>query len=118
MRGTASAAARVFLAAGSVAMIAASVVGGTFAAMIFVGVATLFPVALIAVGASRGGRLGRVGPLLGALALVLAGSALVLVILRPSGWFLGLPTATVLMLVGLGLAPLLLVALGYAATSD
>ena len=118
MRLTVSPPARVFLAVGSISMVVASIVGGAFAATVFVAVAALFPVALILLGGARRRRSGGVGWIAAGLAVLLEGGALGLVFLRHSDWTPGFPVAVALMLVGLGLAPLVLVTWGYAATFE
>jgi len=78
---------------------------------------TTFPVALITLGAARGGRLnGLRGPLL-VLWIVLAGSFLALLALPGGGpdSLFGLPLGTVLMLFVLVPVPFILVCWAYAA---
>jgi hypothetical protein len=78
---------------------------------------TTFPVALIALGAARGGKLnGLLGPLL-ALWIVLAGSFVTLLALPGGGpdSVLGLPLGTALMLFVLVPVPFILVCWVYAA---
>ena len=78
----------------------------------------MFIPALIALGASRRGRLGvlTMPLLLFGLYLVLCLTAMLLLSAEPEAesWWLGLPPATLLMLAGLWLAPLPAVSLGYA----
>ena len=89
------------------------------AAWAFALVSVPFPVLLMAVGAARGGRLGRLaGPLL-LLALLLEGGAVALLALPAGGPTLaGFPPGTLLMLLVLVPAALVLVAGAYAATFD
>lgn len=79
----------------------------------------LFPVALIALGAARQGRLGSLKLPLLLLALVLAGVLATLLLLPHGGPDAGhLPLGTVLMLFVLVPVPLVLVSWVYAATFD
>lgn len=81
--------------------------------------AALFPVALIALGASRQGRLGPLKLPLLLLGLVLAGVLAVLLLLPHGGPDAGpLPLGTVLMLFVLVPVPFGLVSWVYAATFD
>lgn len=81
--------------------------------------AALFPVALIALGASRQGRLGPLKLPLLLLGLVLAGVLAVLLLLPHGGPDAGpLPLGTVLMLFVLVPVPFVLVSWVYAATFD
>ncbi|RMG46569.1 MAG: hypothetical protein D6718_05365 [Acidobacteria bacterium] len=79
-----------------------------------------FPPALIALGAARRGTLGRLRVPLAAFAFELEAVGLALV-LAPGGgepgWF-GLPAKTVLMLLGLGVVPLVVVPWLYAWDFD
>jgi hypothetical protein len=78
----------------------------------------LFIPSLIALGAARRGRLGRltIPLLLFGLYLLLTFGAMFLLSPEPDmeRWWFGMPPATVLMLAGLWLAPLLAVSFGYA----
>ena len=78
----------------------------------------LFVPSLIALGAARRGRIGiLLAPLLlFGLYLLLCVGGMLLLSPEPdrSRWWLGLPPATTLMLVGLWLLPLLAVSFGYA----
>jgi hypothetical protein len=78
----------------------------------------LFIPSLIALGASRRGRLGLLAlpVLLFGLYLLLCFAAMALVSPEPdpSRWWFGLPPAAILMLGGLWLVPLLAVSFGYA----
>lgn len=80
-------------------------------------------VSAIAIGATKEGRLGPLGPVLVALFAVLVGGLGGSLLLGPpgeggadSGLFLGLPPASALVVYGLGLVPVLLVPLAYALT--
>ncbi len=90
--------------------------------VLFALLATAFPVALIVLGAHRGGRL---GPLLWPLVLLLLIlEACLLAMLAFRGqildlpWVGGLPAATAVQFYGLFLLPLALVSLSYAWTFD
>ena len=111
--------ARIVLGIGSPLVVLACFVGGEAGILVFVAVTPLIPVALIALGASRRGRRRRVAWVLFALALTLeAGSVGVLLLSRSAGevsFIAGLPTATIVMLLALGVAPLLLIPVCYAA---
>jgi hypothetical protein len=81
------------------------------------------PVALSALGAARRGRLGRpLAVALAALLAILAGSFLVLFLLRgrllDGPWIAGLPLAPAVLLGGIWLLPLALVGLAYALTFE
>ncbi len=96
--------------------------GEPFGALLFAVLAVAFPIALIAVGAARGGRLGPLAWPLGLLLLVLEVSMLGMIALRGRlpelPWVGGLPLAAAIQLYGMWLAPLALVALVYALTFD
>jgi len=87
-------------------------------AVVFGVAGLLFIPSLIALGAARRGRLGFFAlPLsLFGLYLLLCFTAMLLLSPEPEmeNWWFGMPPATVLMLAGLWLAPLLAVSLGYA----
>jgi hypothetical protein len=110
------------LAAASLAMVAALVLVGEGAAVLFSGLGVAFPVLLMALGALRGGRLGAVAPALLALLILLETSTGALFLLRgrilDGPWVFGLPLAVVVQLLGLWLGPLLLVGLAHAFTFD
>jgi hypothetical protein len=86
--------------------------------LVFASASLLLPPALVALGASRRGRLGPLGPalLLFALFLQLLLAAMILLSGRAEaeGLWLGLPPAGAVLLYGLGLLPLLLVSFGFA----
>lgn len=117
-----------FLAAGSPAVLAASLVPGRAATWAFALLAGAFPVALMALGTSRGRadrpgrRSGAPARVLLALLVVLEGTAAGILLLAgaPAGapGLAGLPLATVVQLLGLWLLPLPLATLGYALTFD
>lgn len=118
-----------FLAVGSPAVLAASLVPGRAATWAFALLAGAFPVALMALGAASRGRSGRPARgsgapawVLVALLVVLEGTAAGILLLAgaPAGaaGLAGLPLATVVQVAGLWLLPLPLAALGYALTFD
>jgi hypothetical protein len=115
--------ARAAVAGSALAALAALLAGGRWGEWVFAAAAVAMPVALCALGAVRRGRFG--GPLAVALAVllaVLAGSFLVLFLLRgrlPDGpWIAGLPLAPAVLLGGVWLLPLALVGLAYALTFE
>lgn len=80
---------------------------------------TVFPVALMALGASRGGRLGGLRVPLLLLGLVLTAGLLAVMALPDGGPdVLGLPAATALMIFVLVPVPLAIVGLAYAWTFE
>ncbi len=112
----------LYLALASPAVLLSFVVGGPAAEVVFTILVMGFPVALIALATARKGRLGP--PLrlpLFLLLVVLEGTSVGMLALRGKvmalPWFAGLPLAAVLLLV-LWLAPLPVVALGYALTFE
>jgi len=111
-----------FLALAAPLILLCLFVGSALGEVVFALLVTAFPIALIALGASRGGRLGPLGwPLLGLL-LLLEGFVVALLVLRGSvstaPWFGGLPLATAIQVYGLFLVPLFYVSLLYAFTFD
>jgi len=108
--------ALILLGSGSPLLVLALLVGGRWAEWGFVLVSLSFPAALCAVGAMGPGRRATAGRLFLALGLLLVASGAGMLLLDGrEGSLLGLPPAAALMLVGLGLVPLLLTCLGYAA---
>lgn len=112
-------AALLLLGIGSPLLLLALLAGGEGGAMLFGLLSLLFPTALCIAGAARGrggGAWRWVLPVTG-LVLLLSGAGLLLLGERgqEEPQVLGLPPATVLMLVGLGLIPLQLTGFGYAA---
>ncbi len=110
-----------WLTAVSLSMLVALLVGGRLAEWIFALGATVFPVVLIALGTPR--TLHRSRPwFLPVLGLVLGLSATGVLYLSAgegeAATIAGLPPATLLMLVGLGCVPLVLVTWFYTATFD
>lgn len=77
-----------------------------------------FPVALIAFGAAREGRLGPLAPTVWALLVVLEGAFGGMLLLRgrvvEGPWLFGLPLVAFLQLGGLFVLPLAIVSLGHA----
>lgn len=111
--------ALALLAAASVAALLAFCVGGAVGPWLAVLTGALFPVALIMLGAARGGRLGGLaGPIL-VLGIILA-AGLALAVFLPEGGpdVLGLPLGTALMIFVVVPVPLLLTCLAYAFTFD
>lgn len=105
----------------SVLLLIFCVVGGRAAELGFAVVATAFPVALMLLGVARpNGRLAAAtGPIL--LLLVLLEACVVgMLVYRgqvaTGPWALSLPAAAAIQLYGIFIAPLALVALGYALT--
>jgi hypothetical protein len=111
--------ARIVLGIGSPLIVLTCVAGGEASQLVFVVVTPLIPVALIALGASRRGGTRRVGWVLLGLALTLeAGSLGILFLARSGGevpFLAGLPVATLVMLLFLGVVPLLLIPVCHAA---
>lgn len=104
--------ARATIALAAVAGLVASLVGGSFAAAVFAAATVLIPVALIALGAARCGRLGRpLAWVLAAVTLLLGASLAALFLVRGAA-------ATAVLFAGVWLVPLFLVGLGYALTFD
>lgn len=115
-------AALLFLAVASPAVLATFWVAGPVGEIVFALLATAFPVALIALGAARRGRLGPLRLPLLVLTLILEGSVVAMLAVRGRvlelPWVAGLPLAAAIQLYGMWLAPLALVALAYALTFD
>ncbi len=110
-----------WLTAGSLAMLVALLFGGRLAEWTFALTATVFPVLLIALGTRR--TLHRLrATFLPVLGLLLGLSAAGVLYLSAgqgeAAPIAGLPPATLLMLVGLGFVPLVLVTWVYTATFD
>lgn len=111
--------ARIVLGIVSPLIVIACIVGGEAGQWVFVVATPLVPVALIALGASRPGGDRRLGwVLLGMTLAFEVGSIGILVLSRSGGESpssAGLPAATVIMLIVLGVVPLLLIPVSYAA---
>jgi hypothetical protein len=111
-----------FLTVGSGLICLTMIVGGRIAEWAFVLLSLLFPSALILLGGARSGRSTKATALTAvALALLLEGTAVAVLLLSRSAdgsWLAGLPTATALLLAGLGVAPLILIVLAYALLGD
>lgn len=110
-----------FLAAASPAVLLASFAGGRVAAWAFALLTAAFPVALMALGAARRGRLGRAAWALAALLVLAEGAAAGVLLLgggRAEGTLAGFPAATVVLIAGVWLLPLPLATLAYAWTFD
>lgn len=109
----------VLLALAALAALLGFCAGGPPGAWLAALAGAAFPIALIALGAARGGRLrGLAVPIL--LLGVLLGLGLPLVVFLPDGGpdVLGLPLGTALMIFVLVPVPLLLTGLAYALTFD
>jgi hypothetical protein len=111
----------LLLGLGSPLMLALMLIGGAWAAVLFALIGLLFPAALVALSLPGGrGRFVVVG-----LGLLLGGTGAALLFLErgapasdAASLLFGLPRATWLMLLGLGLAPLIFTCWAYAATFD
>ncbi len=103
-------------------VLAALVVGTPAGEVVFALLAAAFPVALIALGAARRGRLGPLAWPLAALLTVFEIAFLALFALRgqvlDAPWLGGLPLAAAIQVYGLFLLPLPFVVLLYALTFD
>jgi hypothetical protein len=112
-------AALLVLGIGSPLLLLTLLVGAGWAGVAFVLISLLFPTAFCVAGAARGSLGGTwkwILPLVGATLLLSAAGILSLHARGDGGVrVLGLPPAALLLLVGLGLLPLLLTGLGYAA---
>jgi len=84
--------------------------------------AVIFPVALIVLGAQKGGRLGPLFVPLAVVLLELVAGVVAMLALRgrvlDGPWLWGLPLATAIQVYGLFLLPLLVVALSYALSFE
>ncbi|HYO14154.1 MAG TPA: hypothetical protein VE685_13245 [Thermoanaerobaculia bacterium] len=109
----------VLLALAAPATLLAFCFGGAWGAWGAALAGAAFPVALMGLGAARGGRLGALRWPLVVLGLVLAGG-LAAVLALPDGGpdVLGLPLATAILIFGIIPVPLALVGLAYAATFE
>jgi len=111
-----------FLALAPPLILLSFLIPGTVSEVLFATLAAGFPVALVglAAGRRRGGAL--LGRWLLGLLVILEGSSVAVLLLRgqvaDGPWIAGLPVAAVIQLVGLWLAPLVLVGLVYALTFD
>lgn len=115
--------ALALLAAASVAALLAFCVGGSLGPWLAVLAGALFPVSLIALGAAREGRLGRLAVsvlILGLILGIVLAAGLALAVFLPEGGpdVLGLPLGTALMIFVIVPVPLLLTCLAYAFTFD
>jgi len=112
--------ARAGLAAGSVSLLVAFVVGGSAGEWLFAAVMGLFPVLLIALAPPRSGRSRTPLWSLAALAVLLELGLLGMLALRSDSqsWVAGLPVSTWLTIVALGIGCLVVSAAGYAAGFD
>lgn len=112
-------AAIVLLALSALAALAAFCFGSAPGPWLAAFAGATFPVALIALGAARAGRLAGIGWALGLVWLLLAGGLFAILALPQGGPDIGgLPLGTALMLFVLVPVPLLLLGFLYAATFD
>lgn len=115
-------AALAFLAFSSPAMLLAFAAGTPTGDVAFTLLAGAFPVALIALGAQRGGSVGPLRWPLIVLLLILEIGFVALLALRGSiltaPWLGGLPLATAVQFYGVFLLPLAVVPLAYAASFE
>ncbi len=90
--------------------------------VLFALLASLFPVALMVVGASRKGRTGRLGPVFLTLALLLLGGVGGMLAVRGQveelPWVGGLPLAAAFLIYAVFLGPLFLISLAYGLTFE
>jgi hypothetical protein len=111
--------ALALLAAASVAALLAFCAGGAVGPWLAVLAGALFPVSLMALGAAREGRLGRLAvPILILGTVLAAGLALAVFLSKGGPDVLGLPLETALMIFVVVPVPLLLTCLVYAFTFD
>lgn len=108
------------LAAGSIWMVAALLLGGRLAEGTFAVSAVLFPVALIALGTRRAWPRLRVAMTVLGVTVTLSAIGILLLPTTASAeeHVLGLPPAAWLALAGLGLVPFVVVVWSHAATFD
>ena len=112
--------ARLALAAACLVIVVTSLVPIAAGDLLLTIAAVLVPMALIALGAAREGRLGPVGPplaaLVGLLAAVFAGMFAFRGRVVDGPWWGGLPAAAAFQVYGLFVLPLLLTSIAYART--
>ena len=110
--------ALLFLAVAALAILGASFVGGPVSSTLLLLFAAGFPLALIVLGASRGGRLGRAAVPIALLLLLVEGSFVALLVARgrvlDGPWIAGLPIAAAIQLYGLFVLPLAVTSIGFA----
>ena len=121
-RGGTQQLALFLIAALSAVLLVSMLVGGRVAGWFFGVAAMALPVALMALGALRRGKLGKVGPALVVLVLLLEGAFLGTLALAgkvlEAPRVLGLPSAAALFFAAIWLLPLVLVSLSYALTFE
>lgn len=110
------------LGVASVAIPAVSFVEAAWAQWVFALLALGFPVALMAIGAARGGRVGWLGGVfVGLLALLIASGVVILSSAgaesHAGGWR-GLPTSFVVFALGVWLVPFVLTIAAYARSFE
>ena len=114
--------ALVFLSLAAPACLVLPFLPVSWAGEAFAVLAVASPLALIALGAARDGRLGPLRLPLLALGGVLEGSLVAMLALRgavdAAPWFGGLPLSAAVMIYGIFVLPLPLVGLAYALTFD
>ncbi len=112
--------ALVFLAAAAGLVLVFSWLGGELAAIGFAVVATAYPFALMALGALRGGRLGKATLPIGLLLVIIELSLVLMLVFRgqvlDGPWVGGLPLAAAVQIYGIFLLPLAVTALGFGLT--
>ncbi len=115
-------AALAFLGFSSPALLLAFALGTRAGDVAFALLAAAFPVALIVLGAGRGGSLGPLfWPLAALLAILVADVVALLALagsIQTAPWLVGLPLATAVMFYGLFLLPQILVCVAYVWTFD
>jgi len=111
-----------FLAVASPLVLVSFFIDGALSDLLFTTLAMAFPVALIVVGVSLRGGIGKLAAALVGLFLILECSAAAMLLLRgrvlDGPWVGGLPMAAAIQIYGLFLGPLLLVAVAYALSFD
>ncbi len=114
--------ALAYLAIFSPVIIVTFLISNPASEVIFALLAIAFPVALIAVGASKEGSLGPLSMPLFGLFVLLEGCVIAMLLLKGkvlSGpWFLGLPLSASIQLYAAWLTPLVLVSLAYGLTFE
>lgn len=108
------------LAVLSAGILAAMLLGGRAGQVFFGALVVLFPLPLMALGALRRGRLGRLVPVLVLLGALLEGGFFGMLILAgrvsEAPWVAGFPAAAALLLTSVWLVPLVIVSLAYGLT--
>lgn len=114
--------ARVVIAVASAAFLISLVLGGESGAVVALVLTPVFPLALMVLGAAREGRLGPIALPLVAVAILLEGGLVGMLVLRghvvEGVWIAGLPLAANVLIYGMWIVPFAIVALTYALTFD